>query len=78
MVGWVIASPAERLTRSTDINFDLQQRRTSWMIVTLTTLLAALVTWLLARGLLAPVKRLVDGTHELRQAIFHTRGSRQQ
>ncbi|HAU5562600.1 TPA: two-component system sensor histidine kinase BaeS [Serratia fonticola] len=73
VVGWVIASPAERLTRSTDINFDLQQRRTSWMIVTLTTLLAALVTWLLARGLLAPVKRLVDGTHELAAGKFSTR-----
>ncbi|BAN95101.1 integral membrane sensor signal transduction histidine kinase [Plautia stali symbiont] len=63
IVGWVIASPAERLTRSTDINVDHQQRQTSWLIVGLTTLLAALVTWLLARGLLAPVKRLVDGTH---------------
>ncbi len=73
VVGWVIASPAERLTRSTDINFDLQQRQTSWMIVALTTLLAALVTWLLARGLLAPVKRLVDGTHELAAGKFATR-----
>ncbi len=73
VVGWVIASPAERLTRSTDINFDQQQRRTSWMIVALTGLLAALVTWLLARGLLAPVKRLVDGTHELAAGKFSTR-----
>ena len=73
VVGWVIASPAERLTRSTDINFDQQQRQTSWMIVALTTLLAALVTWLLARGLLAPVKRLVDGTHELAAGKFTAR-----
>ncbi|EJL89636.1 two-component system sensor histidine kinase BaeS [Pantoea sp. BIGb0393] len=73
IVGWVIASPAERLTRSTDINFDQQQRRTSWMIVALTGLLAALVTWLLARGLLAPVKRLVDGTHHLAAGNFATR-----
>ncbi|MCE0489440.1 two-component system sensor histidine kinase BaeS [Pantoea sp. Mb-10] len=73
VVGWVIASPAERLTRSTDINFDRQQRQTSWMIVALTTLLAALVTWLLARGLLAPLKRLVDGTHHLAAGKFATR-----
>lgn len=73
IVGWVIASPAERLTRSTDINFDHQQRQTSWLIVGLTTLLAALVTWLLARGLLAPVKRLVDGTHQLAAGKFTTR-----
>ena len=59
VVGWVIGSSAEGLTRIADINFDRQQNRTSWMIVGLTMLLAALVTWLMSRGLLAPVKRLV-------------------
>nr|WP_130830766.1 two-component system sensor histidine kinase BaeS [[Erwinia] mediterraneensis] len=73
IVGWVIGSPPERLTRSTDINFDRQQRRTSWLIVGLSTLLAALVTWLMARGLLAPVKRLVDGTHHLAAGNFASR-----
>ncbi|EOW6510352.1 two-component system sensor histidine kinase BaeS [Cronobacter malonaticus] len=72
-VGWVIASPVERLTRSTDINFDKQQRRTSWLIVALSTLLAAAATLLLARGLLAPVKRLVEGTHRLAAGDFTTR-----
>ncbi|KTS76194.1 two-component system sensor histidine kinase BaeS [Pantoea stewartii] len=73
VVGWIISSPPERLTRSTDINFDQQQRRTSWYIVGLSTLLAALVTWLMARGLLAPVKRLVDGTHHLAAGNLATR-----
>ncbi|EKS6738773.1 two-component system sensor histidine kinase BaeS [Enterobacter ludwigii] len=72
-VGWVIASPVERLTRNTDINFDRQQRRTSWLIVGLSTLLAALATFPLARGLLAPVKRLVEGTHKLAAGDFSTR-----
>ncbi len=72
-VGEVIASPVERLTRNTDINFDRQQRRTSWMIVALATLLAALATFPLARGLLAPVKRLVEGTHKLAAGDFSTR-----
>ena len=49
-VGWVIASPVERLTRNTDINFDRQQRRASWLIVILSTLLAALATFPLARA----------------------------
>lgn len=71
--GWVIASPVERLTRNTDINFDRQQRRTSWIIVALATLLAAAATFLLARGLLAPVKRLVEGTHKLAAGDFTTR-----
>ncbi|WLI77710.1 two-component system sensor histidine kinase BaeS [Kosakonia sp. H02] len=72
-VGWVIASPVERLTRNTDINFERQQRRTSWIIVALATLLAAIATFPLARGLLAPVKRLVDGTHKLASGDFSTR-----
>ncbi|MFY2736536.1 two-component system sensor histidine kinase BaeS [Pseudocitrobacter sp. RIT415] len=72
-VGAVIASPVERLTRNTDINFDQQQRRTSWLIVALSTLLAALATFPLARGLLAPVKRLVEGTHKLAAGDFSTR-----
>lgn len=73
IVGWVIGSPPERLTRSADINFDQQQRRTSWIIVGLTMLLAALVTWLMSRGLLAPVKRLVEGTHHLAAGDFTSR-----
>ncbi|WP_435927104.1 two-component system sensor histidine kinase BaeS [Dryocola sp. BD613] len=72
-VGWVIASPVERLTRNTDINFDRQQRRTSWIIVALSTLLAAAATFFLARGLLAPVKRLVEGTHRLAAGDFTAR-----
>ena len=72
-VGAVIASPVERLTRNTDINFDRQQRQTSWLIVALSTLLAALATFPLARGLLAPVKRLVEGTHRLAAGDFTTR-----
>ncbi|MGY5956290.1 two-component system sensor histidine kinase BaeS [Kosakonia sp. BK9b] len=72
-VGWVIASPIERLTRNTDINFDRQQQRTSWLIVALATLLAAIATFPLARGLLAPVKRLVEGTHKLASGDFSTR-----
>ncbi|MFU0933152.1 two-component system sensor histidine kinase BaeS [Kluyvera cryocrescens] len=72
-VGAVIASPVERLTRNTDINFDRQQRRTSWLIVGLATLLAALATFPLARGLIAPVRRLVEGTHKLAAGDFSTR-----
>jgi len=72
-VGAVIASPVERLTRNTDINFDQQQRRTSWLIVGLATLLAALATFPLARGLIAPVRRLVEGTHKLAAGDFSTR-----
>ncbi|WP_396243796.1 two-component system sensor histidine kinase BaeS [Hafnia paralvei] len=72
-VGWVVTTPPERLTRNTDINFDLQQRRTSWIIVALATLLAAAVTWALSRSMLAPVKRLVNAMHKLAAGNFSTR-----
>ncbi len=49
------------------------KKRTSWLIVALATLLAALATFPLARGLLAPVKRLVEGTHKLAAGDFSTR-----
>ncbi|EKS7792044.1 two-component system sensor histidine kinase BaeS [Edwardsiella piscicida] len=72
-VGWVLTTPPERLTRNTDINFDRQQRRTSWFIVALATLLAAAVTLLLSRGMLAPVKRLINAMHQLAAGNFATR-----
>ncbi|MEH2921121.1 two-component system sensor histidine kinase BaeS [Samsonia erythrinae] len=74
-VGWIVASPVERLTRNVDISFDRQQQRTSWLIVGLSTLLAIIATWLTARGLLAPVKRLVNGMHSLASGDFSTRVS---
>ncbi len=73
IVGWVLGSPPERLTSSADISFDQQQKRTSWLIVALSTLLAAAVTWIMSRGLLAPVRRLVAGTHHLAAGDFATR-----
>ena len=73
IVGWVMSAPPEKLTRNADINFDRQQKRTSWLIVALSTLLAAAVTWLLSRGLLAPVKRLMAGTHRLAAGDFSAR-----
>ncbi|WP_409306949.1 two-component system sensor histidine kinase BaeS [Pectobacterium sp. B1J-3] len=72
-VGWIVASPIERLTRNADINFDRQQQRTSWLIVALSTLLAIIATWLTSRGLLAPVKRLVNGIHHLAAGDFSAR-----
>lgn len=73
IVGWLVAAPVEGLTRSADINFDRQQQRTSWLIVAFTTLLAAMVTWMMSRGLLSPVKRLVSGIHQLAAGDFSTR-----
>ncbi|RDU12992.1 two-component system sensor histidine kinase BaeA, partial [Citrobacter freundii] len=54
-VGAGMASPVERITPNTHINFEMQQRRTSWLIVALSTILAALATLTRARSLLAQV-----------------------
>ncbi|WP_192457396.1 two-component system sensor histidine kinase BaeS [Musicola keenii] len=72
-VGWMVSAPIDGLTRNADISFDSQQQRTSWLIVAFSTLLAIVVTWLMSRGLLAPVKRLVDGIHQLAGGNFSAR-----
>lgn len=72
-IGWIVAMPSEKLTRSADINFAKQQRQTSWILVTLAILLASIATLLLSRSLLSRVKRLVAGTHQLAAGDFSAR-----
>lgn len=73
VVGWVFSAPTDRLTQRADINFARQQSRTSWLMMALTTLLAAIVTWRLSRSFLAPVKRLAAATHQLASGDFAAR-----
>ena len=76
IVGWVITTPVERLTRNTDINFDRQQRRASWIIVALSTLLAAAVTGC-CRAACWPRSSAVAGTHRGGGRFHHPRGGQQ-
>ncbi len=73
VVGWVIVSSSDKITRQADISFDRQQQLTSWIIASLSTLLASIATLLLSRGMLKPVKRLVEGTHKLASGDFSVR-----
>ncbi|MDC9593216.1 two-component system sensor histidine kinase BaeS [Xenorhabdus sp. IM139775] len=73
VVGWVIVSASDKITRQADISFAHQQQFTSWAIGGLSTLLALIATFLLSRGLLRPVKRLVEGTHKLAAGDFSIR-----
>ncbi|MCC8465399.1 envelope stress sensor histidine kinase BaeS [Photorhabdus bodei] len=73
IVGWVIVSTSDKITRQADISFDRQQQLTSWIIAGLSTLLAMIATLLLSRGMLKPVKRLVEGTHKLAAGDFSAR-----
>ncbi|MDX7991313.1 two-component system sensor histidine kinase BaeS [Xenorhabdus sp. psl] len=73
IVGWVIVSASDKISLQADISFARQQQFTSWIIAGFTTLLALIVTFLLSRGLLRPVKRLVEGTHKLTAGDFSVR-----
>ncbi|CDH20600.1 sensory histidine kinase in two-component regulatory system wtih BaeR [Xenorhabdus bovienii str. kraussei Quebec] len=73
IVGWVIVSTSDKITRQADISFDHQQQLTSWIIAGFSTLLALIATFLLSRGFLKPVKRLVEGTHKLAAGDFSVR-----
>ncbi|WP_167371942.1 two-component system sensor histidine kinase BaeS [Xenorhabdus beddingii] len=73
VVGWVIVSTSDKITRQADISFAHQQQFTSWIIAGFSALLALIATFLLSRGLLRPVKRLVEGTHKLAAGDFSVR-----
>ncbi|MBG6032352.1 two-component system sensor histidine kinase BaeS [Proteus hauseri] len=73
IVGWVIVSAADKISNEADISFDKQQLRTSWIIAGLTVLFALLITLILSRNMIRPVKRLVEATHKLAAGDFSVR-----
>ncbi|WP_322995270.1 ATP-binding protein [Castellaniella sp.] len=74
-VGWLLSPPFIPLVVSDDIDqqFQARQLRATWIIVGLSVLLAALVSLLLARVLLVPVRRLAQATHRLAGGDYQTR-----
>jgi two-component system sensor histidine kinase BaeS len=62
-VGWLLGEPPH--LAAPDLRFLEDQSTVRWTIATLAILLAAAVAILLARSLLAPVKRLARATHRL-------------
>lgn len=75
-VGWLVAIPLQPPPSDLDARFQSQQMKATWLIGALSVLLAALVSSLLARGLVAPlqrlgqaVRRLADGDHAARVAV---------
>ncbi|HEY3177781.1 MAG TPA: ATP-binding protein [Casimicrobiaceae bacterium] len=72
-VAWIATTyPGEPFDR-TDLRFEEEQLRASWIIAAVAVLLAAVVAMLLARRLLAPVKRLANATHRLARGDYSTR-----
>ncbi|MEQ4922284.1 two-component system sensor histidine kinase BaeS [Proteus hauseri] len=73
IVGWVVVSAADKISNEADISFDKQQLLTSWIIAGATVLFALLITLILSRSMIRPVKRLVDATHKLAAGDFAVR-----
>ena len=74
-VGWIVTTyPGEPFDR-TDLRFQEEQLRASWIIAAVAVLLAAVVAMLLARRLLVPIKRLAIATHRLAHGDYSTRVS---
>ncbi|MFC4273761.1 sensor histidine kinase efflux regulator BaeS [Achromobacter aloeverae] len=72
-VGWLVTPFPDRLPNESDQRFQREQSEATWVIGILSTLLAAVVSILLARVFLAPVRRLARATHKLSAGDYATR-----
>lgn len=72
-IGWLSAGGPDMISDAADIAFQEQQMRATLQIAGVSVVLAALVALLLARVILAPVKRLMAATHRLASGDFTTR-----
>jgi two-component system sensor histidine kinase BaeS len=73
VVGWLGAPPRPSIIDMVDQRFHEQQKWAGWLVALLATMLSAIVAWLLARGLLSPVKRLANATARLADGDYKTR-----
>lgn len=72
-IGWLAMPPRMHVPEGADQAFQAQQLRATWIIAGLSVLLAALVAVLLARGLLAPMRRLTDAARRMADGDYATR-----
>lgn len=72
-VGWLAMPPRMRVPEGADQAFQAQQLRATWIIAGLSVLLAALVAVLLARGLLAPMRRMTDAARRMADGDYAAR-----
>ena len=72
-VGWLVRQPLGLPPDALDERFATQQLQATWMTGIVSVLVAALVSLLLARMLLAPIQRIGRATHQLAAGQYHTR-----
>ena len=73
VVGWLASPIRQTAFDFADHRFQQQQWRASASVALIAMGLAAIVAWFLARGLLAPVKRLAVATRKLADGEYSTR-----
>jgi two-component system, OmpR family, sensor histidine kinase BaeS len=72
-VGWVALVPFQQVSTGAALRFQEQQLKSSSIIGGSAILLAALVAWLFARTLLAPVRHIAASTHRLATGDYTSR-----
>lgn len=72
-VGWLVKQPRGQAPNALDERFLAQQLKATWMISALSVVLAALVSVLLARTMLTPLRRLGRATKRLAAGDYGTR-----
>lgn len=72
-VGWLIYRPGGAITDRLARDFQHQQIEAAWFTALIVVVLAGGVSILLARGFLAPVRKLADSTRALAAGRFDTR-----
>ena len=72
-VGWLVVPMPHLLRSAADHRVQREQTETIWVIAALCALLAALASVVLARGFLAPVRRLARAMEHLSAGAYDTR-----
>ncbi|MBS0320965.1 MAG: HAMP domain-containing protein [Proteobacteria bacterium] len=72
-IGWLAGAYLRGPLTGADQRFESHQREAAVLIFGLGLTLAALLAWLMARGFVAPIKRLAHATHELAGGRYGTR-----
>lgn len=73
LVGWLSVARPGGPFYAADQRFQMQQSRATWVIVIAAAVLSALVSMVLARLILAPVRRIVRATHRLAEGQYAVR-----
>lgn len=72
-IGALLSEPRRALDSPLETAFSQKQLRTSWLIGTVSLFAALLLSMLLARGLLAPVRRMMNSVSVLSSGDYSTR-----